>query len=60
MEHHVHLSCDAVSDKASITTLRNAVCKDLHATHERISDVFGRIQVRIEKLEKERASSAFT
>uniref|UniRef100_A0A8R1ECI7 CCHC-type domain-containing protein n=1 Tax=Caenorhabditis japonica TaxID=281687 RepID=A0A8R1ECI7_CAEJA len=40
MEHPAHLSCDAVSDKASMTTFRNAVCKDLHAAHERISDVF--------------------
>uniref|UniRef100_A0A8R1I998 Uncharacterized protein n=1 Tax=Caenorhabditis japonica TaxID=281687 RepID=A0A8R1I998_CAEJA len=59
MEHPAHLSCDAVSDKASMTTFRNAVCKDLHAAHERISDVFGAIQVRIEKLEKERATMAF-
>uniref|UniRef100_A0A8R1IAW2 Uncharacterized protein n=1 Tax=Caenorhabditis japonica TaxID=281687 RepID=A0A8R1IAW2_CAEJA len=59
MEHPAHLSCDAVSDKASMTIFRNAVCKDLHVAHERISDVFGTIQVRIEKLEKERATMAF-
>uniref|UniRef100_A0A8R1IL73 Uncharacterized protein n=1 Tax=Caenorhabditis japonica TaxID=281687 RepID=A0A8R1IL73_CAEJA len=41
MEHPAHLSCDAVTDRASPTTLR-------------------RIQVRIEKFEKERATMAFT
>uniref|UniRef100_A0A8R1IMR7 Retrotransposon gag domain-containing protein n=1 Tax=Caenorhabditis japonica TaxID=281687 RepID=A0A8R1IMR7_CAEJA len=40
MEHPAHLSCDAVTDRPSPTTLR-------------------RIQVRIEKLEKERATMAF-
>uniref|UniRef100_A0A8R1IV98 Retrotrans_gag domain-containing protein n=1 Tax=Caenorhabditis japonica TaxID=281687 RepID=A0A8R1IV98_CAEJA len=59
MEHPAQLSCDSVTDKASITTLRNAVCKDLHAAHERITDVFEQIQVRVEKLEKEGATSVF-
>uniref|UniRef100_A0A8R1E6P1 Retrotrans_gag domain-containing protein n=1 Tax=Caenorhabditis japonica TaxID=281687 RepID=A0A8R1E6P1_CAEJA len=59
MEHPAQLSCDSVSDKTSITTLRNAVCKDLHAAHERITDVFEQIQVRVEKLEKEGATSVF-
>uniref|UniRef100_A0A8R1IN53 CCHC-type domain-containing protein n=1 Tax=Caenorhabditis japonica TaxID=281687 RepID=A0A8R1IN53_CAEJA len=57
--HLSSLSCDSVTDKASITTLRNAVCKYLHAAHERITDVFERIQVRVEKLEKEGATSVF-
>uniref|UniRef100_A0A8R1DMB5 CCHC-type domain-containing protein n=1 Tax=Caenorhabditis japonica TaxID=281687 RepID=A0A8R1DMB5_CAEJA len=55
MDHPPQLSCEAAR-AANPTSFRDAVIKDLHLAHNRITDVYESVQCRIEELRVQKTS----
>uniref|UniRef100_A0A8R1EUD9 Uncharacterized protein n=1 Tax=Caenorhabditis japonica TaxID=281687 RepID=A0A8R1EUD9_CAEJA len=54
MDHPPQLSCEAAR-AANPTSFRDAVIKDLHLAHNRITDVYESVQCRIEELRAQKS-----